>query len=94
MNRIRKYHSHKLQTNQWYREEEPHNTHENSEYTDSAFAASSDISLESTLFAKTKGEFIFLNEYAIISSSEAKNAYFMGYEATNEIYFFSLHEIK
>ena len=27
-----------------------------------------------------------------ISSSEAKNAYFMSGEATNEIYIFSLHE--
>ena len=25
---IRKYHFHKLQTNPWYREEEPHNNHE------------------------------------------------------------------
>ena len=25
---IRKYHSHKLQTNPWHREEEPHNNHE------------------------------------------------------------------
>ena len=25
---IRKYHNHKLQTNTWYREEEPHNNHE------------------------------------------------------------------
>ena len=25
---IRKYHNHKLQTNPWYREEEPHNNHE------------------------------------------------------------------
>ena len=24
---IRKYHNHKLQTNLWYREEEPHNNH-------------------------------------------------------------------
>ena len=29
-----------------------------------------------------------------ISSREAKNAYFMSGEATNEIYFFSLHEMK
>ena len=29
-----------------------------------------------------------------ISSSEAKNAYFMSCQATNEIYFFSLHEMK
>ena len=29
-----------------------------------------------------------------ISSSEAKNAYLMSGEATNEIYFFSLHEMK
>ena len=28
------------------------------------------------------------------SSSEAKNAYFMSGEATNEIYIFSLHEMK
>ena len=25
---IRKYHNHKLQTNPWYHEEEPHNNHE------------------------------------------------------------------
>ena len=25
---IRKYHSHKLQTNPWHRKEEPHNNHE------------------------------------------------------------------
>ena len=25
---IRKYHNHKLQTNPWYCEEEPHNNHE------------------------------------------------------------------
>ena len=25
---IRKYHNHKLQTNPWHREEEPHNNHE------------------------------------------------------------------
>ena len=25
---IRKYHNHKLQTNPWYREEEPHSNHE------------------------------------------------------------------
>ena len=29
-----------------------------------------------------------------ISSSEAKNAYFMSGEATNEIYIFSLHEMN
>ena len=29
-----------------------------------------------------------------ISSSEAKNAYFMSGKATNEIYIFSLHEMK
>ena len=29
-----------------------------------------------------------------ISSSEAKNAYFMSGGATNEIYFFSLQEMK
>ena len=29
-----------------------------------------------------------------ISSSEAKNAYFMSGEATNEIYIFLLHEMK
>ena len=27
---IRKYNNHKLQTNLWHREEEPHNTHETS----------------------------------------------------------------
>ena len=30
----------------------------------------------------------------LISLSEAKNAYFMSGEATNEIYIFSLHEMK
>ena len=25
---LRKYHNHKLQTNMWHREEEPHNNHE------------------------------------------------------------------
>ena len=25
---IRKYHNHKLQSNPWYREEDPHNNHE------------------------------------------------------------------
>ena len=29
-----------------------------------------------------------------ISSSEAKNAYFMSGKAMNEIYIFSLHEMK
>ena len=28
MSIIRKYHNHKLQTNVWYRKEEPHNNHE------------------------------------------------------------------
>ena len=28
---IRKYHNHKLQTNPWHREEEPHNNHDNQE---------------------------------------------------------------
>ena len=30
----------------------------------------------------------------LISSSEAENAYYMSGEATNEIYFFLLHEMK
>ena len=41
-----------------------------------------------------RGYLIFLNEYAIYFSSEAKNAYFMIGEATNEKYFFSLHTIE
>ena len=28
VNKIRKYHNHKLQANPWHREEEPHNNHE------------------------------------------------------------------
>ena len=35
---------------------------------------------------------IFGMNMPFISSSEAKNAYFMSGEATNEIYIFSLHE--
>ena len=31
MSLIREYHNHKLQTNQWYREEEPHNNHDTQE---------------------------------------------------------------
>ena len=31
---ISKYHNHKLQTNPWYREEEPHNNHSTSRYLD------------------------------------------------------------
>ena len=31
---------------------------------------------------------------SFISLTEAKNAYFMSGEATYEIYFFSLHEMK
>ena len=37
---------------------------------------------------------IFGMNMTFISSSEAKNAYFMSGEATNEIYIFSLHEMK
>ena len=37
---------------------------------------------------------IFGKNMPFISSSEAKNAYFMSGEATNEIYIFSLHEMK
>ena len=37
---------------------------------------------------------IFGMNMPFISSSEAKNAYFMSGEATNEIYIFSLHEVK
>ena len=37
---------------------------------------------------------IFGMNMPFISSSEEKNAYFISGEATNEIYFFSLHEMK
>ena len=37
---------------------------------------------------------VFGMNMPFISSSEAKNAYFMSGEATNEIYIFSLHEMK
>ena len=37
---------------------------------------------------------IFGMNTPFISSSEAKNAYFMSDEATNEIYIFLLHKIK
>ena len=37
---------------------------------------------------------IFGMNMPFISSSEAKNAYFMSGEATNEIYIFSLHKMK
>ena len=37
---------------------------------------------------------IFRMNMIFISLSEAKNAYFMSGEATIEIYFFSLYEIK
>ena len=37
---------------------------------------------------------IFGMNMAFISSSEAKKLYFMSGEATNEIYIFSLHEMK
>ena len=37
---------------------------------------------------------IFGMNMPFISSSEAKNAYFMSGEATNEIYIFLLHEVK
>ena len=37
---------------------------------------------------------IFGMNMPFISSSEAKNTYFMSGEATNEIYIFSLHEMK
>ena len=36
---------------------------------------------------------IFGMNMPFISSSEAKNAYFMSGKATNEIYIFSLHEM-
>ena len=37
---------------------------------------------------------VFGMNMPFISSSEAKNAYFMSGEATNEIFIFSLHEMK
>ena len=37
---------------------------------------------------------IFGMNMPFISSSEAKNVYFMSGEATNEIFIFSLHEMK
>ena len=37
---------------------------------------------------------IFGTSMPFISSSEAKNEYFMSGEATNEIYIFLLHEMK
>ena len=37
---------------------------------------------------------IFGMNMTFISSSEAKKLYFMSGEATNEIYIFSLHEMK
>ena len=37
---------------------------------------------------------IFGINMPFISLSEGKNAYFMNSEVTNEIYFFSLHEMK
>ena len=37
---------------------------------------------------------IFGRNVPFISSSEAKNAYFMSGEATNDIYILSLHEMK
>ena len=37
---------------------------------------------------------IFGMNMPLITSSEAKNAYFMSGVATNEIYIFSLHEMK
>ena len=37
---------------------------------------------------------IFGMNMPFISSSEAKKLYFMSGEATNEIYIFSLHEMK
>ena len=37
---------------------------------------------------------IFGMNMPFISSSEAKNAYFMSGEATNEIYIFLIHEMK
>ena len=42
---IRKYHNHKLQTNPWHREEEPHNNHETPEDKQNK-AASSLFSIE------------------------------------------------
>ena len=41
-----------------------------------------------------KGHTDVWNEYAMSSSSDAKNAFFMSGKATNEIYIFSLHEMK
>ena len=38
---IRKYHNHKLQTNPWHREEEPHNNHETPEEDKQSKATSS-----------------------------------------------------
>ena len=56
-------------------------------------------------FAKHHSQIIFQLQYIediqifrmnmpFISLSEAKNAYFMSGKATNEIYIFSLHEMK
>ena len=51
--------------------------------------------------SKTNKQFKYIEDIQIfgmnmpfISSSEAKNIYFMSGEATNEIYIFSLHEMK
>ena len=53
------------------------------------------------LFLQSKIGFYYIEDIQIfgmnmpfISSSEAKNTYFMSGEATNEIYIFSLHELK
>ena len=47
---IRKYHNHKLQTNPWHREEEPHNNHETpgSKATSSLFPIKMIAKLEAT----------------------------------------------
>ena len=45
------------------------------------------------VYNKKKTQIIGMN-MPFISSSEAKNAYFMSDKATNEIYIFSLHSLK
>ena len=40
---MRKYHNHKLQTNLWHREEEPHNNHESLERETSQSKATSSL---------------------------------------------------
>ena len=46
------------------------------------------------LISHTMQEPLFGMNMPFISPSEAKNAYFMSGEARNEIYIFSLHEMK